>query len=65
MADGIREIKAEIFSQQSKIIRLQSECIDDLFCILCQYIETEELCGLPVVDKISQAVRLRENTGLE
>lgn len=64
MDDGLsqkaEDIKLGIFIRQGKIIRLQSEVIDDLFLLLLQHISAEEADRLPVMGKIETAVRLRE-----
>ena len=60
MIDLVREIKLELFESQSEIIRIQSEVIDDLFRLLSQYMEAEELDSLPVIEKINRAASLRK-----
>lgn len=60
MGDAIREIKLELFESQSEIIRIQSEVIDDLFRLLSQHMEAEELDNLPVIEKINRAASLRK-----
>lgn len=59
MSDAVREIELELFESQSEIIRIQSEVIDDLFRLLAQHLEAEELDNLPVVAKINRAASLR------
>ena len=59
MSKFIREIRLEIFESQSEIIRIQSEVIDDLFRLLSQHMEAEELDSLPVISKINEAATLR------
>lgn len=59
MGECIREIKLELFENQNKIIRLQSEAIDELFRLLAQHVEAEELDHLSVIDKINEAATLR------
>lgn len=59
MGEVVREIKLELFERQSEVIRIQSEVIDDLFRLLSQHLEAEELDNLPVVEKINRAASLR------
>lgn len=59
MSDCIRDIKLELFESQNEIIRLQSECIDELFRLLCLHIEPEDFSHLPVIDRINQAAMIR------
>lgn len=54
MSDAIREIKLEIFESQSEIIRIQSEVINDLFRLLGQHLEANELDRLPVIEKMNK-----------
>lgn len=54
-----KESIAELIDRQSEVIRIQSECIDDLFQDLAQYVTTEELDGLPVLKKINKAASVR------
>ena len=53
------DVKAELIDSQNEIIHLQSECIDELFKILSDYLEQEETDTLPVVEKINEAARIR------
>ena len=58
--DGsLLEIRLELFEAQNEIIRLQSECIDELFRLLCLHMGPEELSSLPAVGKINRAAALR------
>lgn len=50
----------QVVEIQNRIIRLQSEVIDELFILLMQHISTEEADSLPVLDKIRTAAVLRE-----
>lgn len=59
MADCIRDIKLELFESQNEIIRLQSECIDELFRLLAMHLEPEDLSSVPVIEKINRAAMLR------
>lgn len=59
MSDDIQDIKLELFENQSEIIRLQSEVIDELYRLLAQHMEADELDRIPAVDKINQAAALR------
>lgn len=59
MRNNLRDIKLELFDSQGAIIRLQSEVIDELFRLLCQHMEAEELSSLPVVEKINEAAMIR------
>ena len=52
-------IALELFENQSEIIRLQSEVIDELFRLLSQHLSALELDKLPVLDKIDRAASLR------
>lgn len=51
---------AETIEQQNTVIRIQSEVIDELFVLLLQHITAEEADGLPAVEKINTAAKLRE-----
>jgi hypothetical protein len=59
MTEAAQEIRLELLESQSEIIRIQSEVISDIFRLLCQYMEADELDGLPVIEKINQAASLR------
>ena len=66
MLDDYQEIKLEIFQHQSEtiqtqteIIQLQSEVINDLFHLLMQYMEVEEIDRLTIKEKIDRAAMLR------
>jgi len=63
-ADRIREIKLELFESQNEIIRLQSECIDELFRLLAMHLEPEDLSSVPVIEKINRVVMIRTERGL-
>ena len=56
---------AQIFDSQSEIIKLQSEIIDELFCVVCQYVTAEELVSLSAVEKIDRAAKIRAHTEKE
>jgi hypothetical protein len=64
MSDAIREIKLELFTKQSEIIQLQSEAIDDLFRVLVQHLEAEELDRLPALEKMNRAAMIRREMEL-
>jgi len=55
----IDEVKVELIEKLTEIIHLQSDCIDDLFKLLCQHLTAEELDGLPVLSKINDAAQIR------
>ena len=59
MADDIRDVKLELFESQNEIIRLQAEAIDELFRLLVNHVETEELSNLSAVEKVNEAARIR------
>lgn len=59
ISDAIKEIKLEVFTSQSEIIRLQSEVIDELFRLLAMHLEAEELDRLPCIEKINRAAAIR------
>lgn len=48
----------EVVENQSTIISIQSGVIKDLFMLLGQYMEAEELDALPQVDRINETARL-------
>ena len=51
----------EIIETQNTIIKLQSNVINDLFSVLSQHLQAEELDSLPIVEKINTAARLRQS----
>lgn len=51
----------EVVEVQNRIIRMQSDVINDLFLLLLQHITAEEADRLPVVKKINEAAELRES----
>jgi hypothetical protein len=51
----------EIIETQNTIIKLQSDVINELFSVLSQHLQAEELDSLPVVEKINAAARLRQS----
>ena len=59
MADDIRDVKLELFESQNEIIRLQAEAIDELFRLLVNHVETEELSNLSAAEKVNEAARIR------
>ena len=64
MADIIREIEAELLESQNEIIRIQSECIDELFRLLAMHLEPKDLSVIPVIEKINHAAMIRAEHGL-
>lgn len=48
----------EVVENQAAIISIQSGVIKDLFMLLGQYMEAEELDVLPQVDRINETARL-------
>ena len=52
-------LSAKIYDNQSEIIRLQSEIIDELFYVVCQHVTAEELVALPAIEKIDRAAKIR------
>ncbi len=48
----------EVVENQAAIISIQSGVIKDLFMLLGQYMEAEELDALPQVDRINETARL-------
>ena len=48
----------EVVENQAAIISIQSGVIKDLFMLLGQYMEAEELAVLPQVDRINETARL-------
>lgn len=51
----------QIVEVLNRIIKLQSDVINDLFLLLLQHITAEEADRLPVVKKINEAAELRES----
>ena len=60
----ISNIQLQLIESQNEIIRLQSECIDELFRLLAMHIELEELSHIPAIDKINEAARIRSECEL-
>ena len=48
---------------QNKIIKIQSDVIDELFLLLLQHIEAKEADELPVIKKINTAAILKDELG--
>lgn len=48
----------EVVENQSKIISAQSQVINDLFCMLSQYMAAEELDTLPQVARVNEIAEL-------
>lgn len=59
MADAIREIKQEIFENQDRIIRLQSEAVNGLLKLLAQHADVDEADFAPIKEKIDEAAMIR------
>jgi len=57
--NSIESLQVELYEAQNEIIRLQSECIDELFRLLAIHIESEELSNIPAVNKINKAAMIR------
>ena len=51
----------ESFEVQNSIIRMQSQIINDLILILMQHEETENIDGMPFVNKINEVAKLKES----
>ena len=51
----------KVVEAQTAIIHLQSDVIDELFLLLMQHIGAEEADKLPLLEKINEAAKLREN----
>jgi len=51
----------QIVEVLNRIIKLQSDVINDLFLLLLQHITAEEADRLPVVKKINEAAELRND----
>lgn len=64
MSDVIEEIKMNVFTSQSEIIRLQGEVIDELFSLLSQHAAVGELDHLPCITKINKAAMLKRELEL-
>lgn len=60
----LSDVKIEVFTRQSEIIRLQAEIIDELFRLLTQHLTAIELDKLPVIEKINDVARIREENNL-
>ena len=59
LSDRVREIELELFESQNEIIRLQSECIEELFRLLAMHLEPEDLSTIPVIEKINKTAMFR------
>ena len=57
----------EIIDIQNRIIKAQSDIIYEIFGMLCQYMTSNEIDNLPVVNKINDIARLKKviNTDCE
>lgn len=59
MPETLQEVKLELVEALSQIIEIQEECIDELFRLLAQHMEAEELNKLPILDRINEAAMIR------
>lgn len=50
----------EIIEKQNEIIQIQSRIVDELFSLLMQHISADEVAKLTCVERIEEAVRLRQ-----
>lgn len=50
----------EVVEKQNAIISIQSDVINELFCLLMQHISADEADALPVVERINEAADLRQ-----
>ena len=50
----------EILEKQHRIIEIQAGIINELFRLLSMHIDAEEMDALPVVSKINEAAKIRE-----
>lgn len=50
----------EILEKQNRIIEIQAGIINELFRLLSMHIDAEEMDALPVVSKINEAAKIRE-----
>ena len=51
----------ELVDKQTKIISQQNEIIDELFRLLLQHIEAEELAGLPTYRKMQELTKTQNH----
>ena len=54
---------AKTIDIQNRIIKIQSDVIDELFLLLLQHIEAKEADELPVIKKINAAAILKDELG--
>lgn len=60
----LEQTRNEIIQRQFEIIRLQKETIDELFAILCRYVDvTQEECAAAIA-KINDAADIRKELGV-
>lgn len=57
--NSIESLQVELYEAQNEIIRLQSECIDELFRLLAMHVESEELSNISAINKINKASMIR------
>ena len=50
----------EILEKQNRIIEIQAGIINELLRLLSMHIDAEEMDALPVVSKINEAAKIRE-----
>lgn len=53
----------EAIDRLTVVTKIQSDVIDELFLLLMQYMDPEEVDTLPAVDKINRAAMLRRELG--
>lgn len=56
---------AEAMETMGKIVRLQSDVIDELFLVVLQHITAEEAAALPCMERAKEAALLRSRTERE
>jgi hypothetical protein len=54
----VSRVGMELVTDLCEVIRLQSDCIDKMFLLLCQQLTAEELAALPALEKLDKAARL-------
>ena len=64
MGDLVSEIALELFERQGEIIKIQAEAIEELYKLLLQHVEADELDEMPVTEKINEAARIRAENNL-
>ena len=59
--NSIESLQVELYEAQNEIIRLQSECIDELFRLLAMHIELEELSNISAIKKLNEVTQAKNN----